>query len=296
MAALLVAQCASHLFSLVTFGHQQTRLSDTCRSPYLPFTLPSSLLCNESFQAKPNYHQLCRVRSTVASPPRMVFLSSLRCAVSNAVSNAAIAKNVAFAVTGTKVVAGPFQTAAQMEIDPANQHFELVPASRPYHPCSVFFDRTLSKFINKGTREGQKALMRELMRDTFTIIKRAQLNKYYKCNTEEERSKIVCDPLAIFLGALANCKPLLITRPVKRGGATYQVPFPLSEHDSEDFAMRWLLQSVKERPKPRKAFFPEVMARELIDCFYNEGKVVKRKQDMHKQCEANKAYAHYRWN
>lgn len=205
------------------------------------------------------------------------------------------ANNVSPAGAATTFVAGPFQTAAQMEVDPSAP-FTEVEAARPYHPCSVFFDRTLSKFINEGTRKGEKALMREIMRDTFAIIKRTQLAKYWAAPTEEERSKIECDPLAIFHGALDNCRPLLITRSVKRGGATYQVPFPLSERDSEDYAFRWLLDCVKERPKPRKTHFPEVMARELIDCFYGEGKVVKRKQDMHKQCEANKAYAHYRWN
>ena len=51
--------------------------------------------------------------------------------------------------------------------------------------------------------------MRELMRDTFTIIKRTQLNKYHECTDPVERGKIVCDPLAIFHGALANCKPLM---------------------------------------------------------------------------------------
>ncbi|KAJ6218353.1 hypothetical protein RDWZM_009510 [Blomia tropicalis] len=221
----------------------------------------------------------------------MVFLTHLRFAMADLTVAAK-----ASPVTLNKVIAGPFQTAAQMKLDPTMVVEGEVIAARPYHPCSVFFNRTFSKFVNKGLRKGQKALFRELMRDTFTIIKRTQLNKYYECKDEIEREKIVCDPMKIFLTALDNCKPLLITRPVKRGGATYQVPYPLSEVESEDFAMRWLLQSVKERPKPRKAYFPEVMARELIDCFYMEGKVVKRKQDMHKQCEANKAYSHYRWN
>lgn len=220
----------------------------------------------------------------------MVWLSNLRLAISDAV----LAKRVVV-LDKTKLVAGPFKPASQSKIEDY-PGIEPVPAARPDHPCSVFFDRTLSKFINKGTRKGKKALMRELMRETFTIIKRTQLQKYYSLEDEVQREKIVCDPLIIFHGAVENCKPLLITRPVKRGGATYQVPFPLSEIESEDLAFRWLLQTVKERPKPRKVYFPETMARELIDCFHNEGKVVKKKQDVHRQCEANKAYAHYRWN
>jgi len=221
----------------------------------------------------------------------MVLLSSIRSALADL---SAGKKIVALQQGSTKWVPGPFQTAAQMKLDPTIEVGE-VRAARPYHPCSVFFDRTFSRFISEGTRKGHKALLRELMRETFAIIKRTQLAKVFECTNEEEASKIVCDPMMIFHGALENCKPLLLTRPIKRGGATYQVPFPLSAEESEELAMRWIMSSVRERPKPRKTFFPEAMARELIDDFYHEGKVVKRKLDMHKQCEANKAYAHYRW-
>ncbi|OTF72071.1 28S ribosomal protein S7, mitochondrial-like protein, partial [Euroglyphus maynei] len=124
-----------------------------------------------------------------------------------------------------------------------------IPATRPSLPCSVFYDQTLSKFINIGQRKGQRVMMRELMRETFVTIKRIQLTKL---NTGKQRNddqsteddeKVVCDPLVIFHEAIKNCMPLMITRPVKRGGATYQVPFPISEKESERFAMRWLFQT-----------------------------------------------------
>lgn len=197
-------------------------------------------------------------------------------------------------LTKNKLIVGPFKPASRMSMDECLGH-SVVPYARPFHPCSIFFDRTLSKFISKGNRCGQRTLMRELMRETFQLIKQSQLTKLNQCTDETKQTNIICDPLVIFHGALENCKPLLVTRVVKRGGATYQVPFPISEQESEDFAMRWLLETVNERPKPKKTYFPEVMAKELIDCYYNEGKVIKRKQDMHRQCEGNKAYAHYRW-
>lgn len=87
----------------------------------------------------------------------------------------------------------------------------------------------------------------------------------------------------------------MLTRSVKRGGATYQVPYPLSEKYARFSAARWLLEVVRDRPRPRLAHFPEVMAKELIAAFNNEGKVIKKKQDMHRLCEQNRAYAHYRW-
>ena len=162
------------------------------------------------------------------------------------------------------------------------------------HPVSVFYNDLWNRFIGLAHRKGHKALFRELMRQTFANIKRIQIEKYNKA-PEETRDQIECNPLVIFETAIQNCRPLIITRPIKRGGATYQVPYPLKVKDSEDIAMRWLMTTVKERPKPRNIFFPEAMANELIEAFYNEGKVVKKKQDIHRVCEANRAYAHYRW-
>lgn len=81
--------------------------------------------------------------------------------------------------------------------------------------------------------------------------------------------------------------------PIKRGGATYQVPIPITENRAQFLAMKWLILESKE--KERKIHFPEKFAGEVLDAFNNTGKVIKRKQDLHKQCEANRAYAHYRW-
>lgn len=226
----------------------------------------------------------------------MVFLNVIRFAV------ARNSKASSLAVKKSQLVIQPLIPASRMNLDEcSNLRDRDIPAARPGYPCSVFYDETLTKFITRGTRKGQRVLMRELMRETFMIIKRIQLTKLNSgnhndgCDDDDQSKEVVCDPLVIFHGAIANCMPLMITRPVKRGGATYQVPFPISERESEQLAMRWLFQTIVERPKPRKQFFPEIMARELIDCFYNQGKVVKKKQDMHRQCESNKAYAHYRW-
>lgn len=190
---------------------------------------------------------------------------------------------------------GPLVPASEIKLADYPNRSGHILALRTDRPCSVLFDLTLSRFIGLATRKGQRTMMRELMRETFCLIKQIQLAKFNECSDEEERSKICCDPLEIFHEALENCKPILVTKPVKRGGATYQVPFPISEKQSEDLAIRWLLETVREQPKPRKKNFPEMMAKELIDSYYQQGKVIKRKQDMHRQCENNKAYAHYRW-
>jgi len=172
--------------------------------------------------------------------------------------------------------------------------FRAIKARQSSHSCSLFFDDLLNRFISKAHLKGQKAMMRDLMRDTFGVMKSIQLQKYNAAD-DTNKEHIQCDPLVIFHTALANCRPLIITRPIKRGGATYQVPYPLRLKESEEMAMRWIIHAVRDRPKPKKTFFPEVMAKELIDAYYNEGKVVKKKQDIHRVCEANRAYAHYRW-
>ncbi|KAH9417466.1 28S ribosomal protein S7, mitochondrial [Dermatophagoides pteronyssinus] len=204
----------------------------------------------------------------------------------NVIRWANVARNLKTTTFSTAIklrINRPLIPAAQMNLDDYQDIIseQNIPAIRPCYPCSSFYDETLSKFVNRGQRKGQRIMMRELLRETFMIIK--------------QQEEVVCDPLVIFHQAIRNCMPLMITRPVKRGGATYQVPFPISEKESEELAMRWLFETVVERPRPRKQFFPEIMARELIDCYYNQGKVVKKKQDIHRQCENNKAYAHYRW-
>lgn len=92
---------------------------------------------------------------------------------------------------------------------------------------------------------------------------------------------------------MENCTPLLQLTPIKRGGATYQVPIPITEKHARFMAMKWLIIEANE--KERTTHFPEKLAAEILDAYNNTGKVVKRKQDLHKQCEANRAFAHYRW-
>lgn len=169
-----------------------------------------------------------------------------------------------------------------------------------------------TKYVMKG---GCKGLAYDLMQRTFYRIKSIQYSKLRKLREnaaagtdgekanevkdreplEDAASEIETNPLEIFKGALKNAEPVVITKKVKRGGATYQVPYPITKSDSEYYATKWMIRAVLDRPKPRKKLFPEVMAQELLDAYYNQGKVVKRKDDMHRLADANKAYAHYRW-
>uniref|UniRef100_A0A182F2P5 Small ribosomal subunit protein uS7m n=2 Tax=Anopheles albimanus TaxID=7167 RepID=A0A182F2P5_ANOAL len=159
---------------------------------------------------------------------------------------------------------------------------------------SVFYDPLVSQFTNYVMKHGNRELARGLVERGFENIKRMQLERYHLAESDEERAKIELNPRKLLHQAVENCRPLLQLTPIKRGGVRYQVPIPVTEKRSYFLAMKWLLEAVRE--KERTVHFPEKMAWEILDAAANQGKVVKRKHELHRQCEANRAYAHYRWS
>uniref|UniRef100_A0A131XBC1 Small ribosomal subunit protein uS7m n=1 Tax=Hyalomma excavatum TaxID=257692 RepID=A0A131XBC1_9ACAR len=175
-----------------------------------------------------------------------------------------------------------------------NYRFVPVKAALNNVSTSVFYDATLNKFINMLMREGKKALARENIELGLFNVKRIQLTKYNRATDDETKSKIECNPLTVLHKALENCRPVLELTPIKRGGITYQVPVPMTENRARFLSMKWMIDAVNDKdPKVR---FYDQLAKELLDAYNNQGRVVKKKHELHKQCEANKAYAHYRWS
>ncbi|XP_063381122.1 small ribosomal subunit protein uS7m [Cydia fagiglandana] len=162
-----------------------------------------------------------------------------------------------------------------------------------HETSSVYHDPLVNKVINHVMEMGKKKLARSLVEQAFENIKRMQIERYHLATTPEAKAKIELSPKAILYKAIENAKPLLLLSPIKRGGITYQVPGPITEKRSLFLAIKWLLEATNE--KERTVHFPQAFAWELLDAANNTGKVVKRKQDLHRQCEANRAYAHYRW-
>lgn len=162
-----------------------------------------------------------------------------------------------------------------------------------YETSSVYHDPLVNKVINHVMEMGKKQLARSLVEKAFENIKRSQIERYHLATTPEAKAKIELDPKKILHKAIENSKPLLQLQPIKRGGITYQVPGPITEKRSLFLAIKWLLEATNE--KERTVHFPKQFAWELMDAANNTGKVVKRKQDLHRMCEANRAYAHYRW-
>lgn len=144
-------------------------------------------------------------------------------------------------------------------------------------PDPVYKDVLISKFINMMMFDGKKALAQQVVYSALDSLKD-------KIPGEE--------PLSIFKKALENCKPSLEVRSRRVGGATYQVPMDVRPVRKTALAMRWLVEYSRERGEKEMALR---LAGEFMDAFNNRGNAIKKREDVHKMAEANKAFAHYRW-
>jgi len=144
-------------------------------------------------------------------------------------------------------------------------------------PPDPFYDNvTVAKFINQVMRRGKKTIASKIVYKTFDLIK--------------EKTKK--DPLEVFESALKNVRPLLEVKSKRIGGATYQVPRPVSGERGTTLAIRWILMIARNKKgKPMR----EKLAGELIEASENRGAAVKKKEDTHRMAEANRAFAHFAW-
>ncbi|XP_044151926.1 28S ribosomal protein S7, mitochondrial [Bufo gargarizans] len=172
-------------------------------------------------------------------------------------------------------------------------------AVRPIKACppgvssSVFSDPAISKFTNMMMKGGEKILARQIMNKTLEKIKRIQLEKYYKASPEE-RENIQCNPYVIFNQAVEQCTPIIGLTSILKGGKSYQVPVPLTDQKRRFMAMKWIITEGREK-KARRTFMYDRLADILLEAWRGEGNIVKRKHDLHKMAEANRAFAHFRW-
>ncbi|XP_003217261.2 small ribosomal subunit protein uS7m [Anolis carolinensis] len=158
---------------------------------------------------------------------------------------------------------------------------------------SVFYDPLISKFTSLMMKGGDKVLARSLINQTLETIKRKQIEKYHKAD-EKEKENIECNPYTIFHQALKNCEPVIGLVGVQKGGRTYQVPTPLTDSRRRFLAMKWMITECREN-KHRRTLMPEKLSNELLEAFNNQGAVIKKKHELHKMAEANRAFAHFRW-
>ena len=149
-------------------------------------------------------------------------------------------------------------------------------AKRDVLPDPIYNSKVVTRLINNVMLDGKKGVAQKIVYDAFDIIK-------------EKTGK---EPLEVFEEAMENVMPLLEVKAVRKGGATYQVPFEVRPERKQTLALRWLTMFSRQRSERT---MKERLANEIIDATNGLGNAVKRREEMHRTAEANKAFAHYRW-
>ena len=150
------------------------------------------------------------------------------------------------------------------------------PEPKEIAPDPVYGSTLAEKFVNSMMWDGKKTVAQNIF--------------YSAMDTLRERSGD--DPLKVFKKAVENAKPLLEVKTRRVGGANYQVPVEVPQNRRTSLAIRWILTNARSRPEKGMA---EKLANELNDAANLRGGAIKKKDDVHRMAEANKAFAHYRW-
>jgi small subunit ribosomal protein S7 len=136
--------------------------------------------------------------------------------------------------------------------------------------------RRITKFVNVVMHDGKKAVAEGIVYGALDLV--------------AERAKD--DPLKVWDRALSNVRPRVEVKSRRVGGSTYQVPVDVRPDRSLALGMRWLVQYSRER---NEKTMMDRLANEIVDAAQNRGNAVKKREDVHKMADANKAFAHYRW-
>ena len=143
-------------------------------------------------------------------------------------------------------------------------------------PDPLYSSVLVTKVVNQVMVDGKKGIAQSIV---YTAMKTAA-------------EKVNDEPLNVLVTAIENIKPKLETKARRVGGANYQVPMDVSAERQQTLAIRWLVMCARKRNERGMA---AKLAAEIVDAFNNAGGAIRKRDDMHRQAEANKAFAHYRW-
>ena len=147
---------------------------------------------------------------------------------------------------------------------------------RKIYPDPKYRSVVISKFINSIMYDGKRSTAEKILYEALDKIK--------------EKGKE--DPIKVFNNAINNVKPNLEVRSRRVGGATYQVPVEVKSKRAQALAIRWLVDSARKR---KDKYMSDKIFSELFDAYEKKGSAVKKREDVHKMAESNKAFAHFRW-
>ena len=140
----------------------------------------------------------------------------------------------------------------------------------------VYKSTIIPKLINSIMYDGKKTVAEKIVYEAIDKIK----------------SKVKEEPIKVFNDAINNLKPTVEVRSRRVGGATYQVPVEVKSKRSQTLALRWLLDASRKRKDKKMS---DKIFNEIFDAYQNRGSAMKKKEDMHRMAESNKAFAHFRW-
>lgn len=150
---------------------------------------------------------------------------------------------------------------------------------RTVSPDPIHRNQLVTKLINRCMKDGKKTVIQKEVYRAFEIIK-------------EKTSE---DPIKVFETAMDNIRPTMEVRPRRVGGAAYQVPMSVRGPRKDSLAIRWLVGAARGRSSGEFHTFAEKLAVEILDSSKGEGVAVKKRQEIERVAEANRAFAHFRW-
>ena len=147
---------------------------------------------------------------------------------------------------------------------------------REVTPDAIYNNRLVTQLINKVLLDGKKATAERIVYGAFKLVQQ---------KTEQ-------DPLSVFKKAMDNVRPTLEVKPKRVGGATYQVPVEVNSRRATTLAIRWMVNFSRDR---KEKTMIERLANEIMDAANGVGASVKRREDLYKMADANRAFSHYRF-
>lgn len=147
---------------------------------------------------------------------------------------------------------------------------------REVQPDAKYNNRLVTQLINKILLDGKRSTAEGIVYGAFDIIEK----------------KTESDPLAVFKKAMDNVRPTLEVKPKRVGGATYQVPMEVNSRRATTLAIRWIVEYSRARKENTMA---ERLAAEILEASDGTGSSVKKREDLYKMAESNRAFSHYRW-
>ena len=147
---------------------------------------------------------------------------------------------------------------------------------RETQPDAEYNNRLVTQLINKVLLDGKKSTAEGIVYDAFDIV----------------AEKTGQDALTVFKKAMDNIRPTLEVKPKRVGGATYQVPMEVNSRRATTLAIRWMVDFSRKR---KENTMKERLAGEIMDAAENTGASIKKREDLYKMAESNRAFSHYRW-